>query len=54
MYYVYTTHDNVRHIFWDFKVNVGDYLELLNYDQMYHVEYKVIRVEQIVCKLVKK
>lgn len=53
MYYIYTTHDNARHIFWDFKVNVGDYIELLVGDEMRHVEYKVIRVEQVVCKLKK-
>lgn len=53
MYYRLTTKSGGKHLFYNFRVNVGDYIELLVGDEMRHVEYEVIRVEQIVCKLKK-
>lgn len=53
MYYAYTTYNSGRIIFWNLKVNVGDYLEFLD-EKMHHTQSEVIRVEQVVCKLKKK
>lgn len=54
MYYRLTTKGGGKHLFYNFRVNVGDYIELLVGGEMRHVQYEVIRVESICCRLLKK